>query len=77
MERKKKKKVCTVGMPPPHGLGGGSSLFIHEPLLDFTKENLVILVIKSLIPYQILILPYQGLILSGNNGPLILGKKIS
>ena len=57
-------------LPSPRGGGGGggggrgvSSRFIHEPLLAFTKENLVILVIKSLIPYQGLILPYKGLIL--------------
>ena len=76
MERKK-KKVCVVGIAHPSILGDLPNLYevVHESPLDFWKENLLILGIKSLFPYQGLILPYQGLIipyqgliLSRNNG---------
>ena len=38
-----------------------SFCFILEFLLDFRKDNLVILVIRSLFPYQGLVLPYREL----------------
>ena len=41
--------------------GGGSLCFIFEFLLDFRKYNLMILVIRSIFPYQGLVLPYRGL----------------
>ena len=47
---------------------GESLCFILEFLLDFKKDNLVILVIKSLFPYQRLILPYQGFMSFGHMG---------
>ena len=67
---KKKKKVCVVGIAYPPIMGDLPNLLkvVHDSLLDFRKENLLILGIKSLLPYQRLILPYQGLILSRNNG---------
>ena len=37
---------------------GGSLCFILEFLLDFRKDNLVILVIRSLFAYQGLVIPY-------------------
>ena len=40
---------------------GGSLCFIFEFLLDFRKDNLMILVIRSLFPYQGLVLPYREL----------------
>ena len=40
----------------------GSLCFIFEFFVDFRKDNLVILVIRSLFPYQGLVLPYRGLI---------------
>ena len=46
-------------LPLPHG---ESFPFIFEFLFDLRKDNLMILVIKSLFPYQRLILPCQGLI---------------
>ena len=39
----------------------GSLCFIFDLLLDFRKYNLVIFVIRSLFPYQGLVLIYQGL----------------
>ena len=41
---------------------GGSISFKLEFLLDFRKDNLMILVIRSLFPYQGLVLPYLGLV---------------
>ena len=41
---------------------------VYESLLDFWRENILILGIKYLFPYQGLIIPYQRLIFSGNNG---------
>ena len=38
---------------------GGSLYFIFKFVLDFRKDNLVILVIRSLFPYQGLVLPYR------------------
>ena len=60
MERKK-KKVCTVGIAYLSLMTYHSDLsrVADEYLLDFRKENLLNLEIKSL-------LPYQGLIFSGN-----------
>ena len=46
---------------PLRGGGGGvcgSLCFILEFLLDFRKDNVVILVIRSFFPYQGLVLPY-------------------
>ena len=40
---------------------GGRICFIFEFLLDFRKDNLVILVIRYFFPYQGLILSYRGL----------------
>ena len=40
---------------------GGSLCFIFEFLLDFRKDNLVILMIRSLFSYQGLVIPYRGL----------------
>ena len=39
----------------------GNLPFILEFLLDYRKDNLVILVIRYFFPYQGLVLPYQGL----------------
>ena len=58
---KRKNGVCAVGVAHL-SLGGGESFcFILEFLFDFRKDNLMILVIKSLFPYQELDLPYRGL----------------
>ena len=53
---KRKKGVFTVGIAYLSLVG--SLHFILEFLLDYRKDNLVIMVIKSLFPYQGLILPY-------------------
>ena len=45
-----KKKVCAVGIAYLSLMG--SFCFILEFLLDSWKDNLVILVIESLLPYQ-------------------------
>ena len=39
----------------------GSLPFILELILDYRKDNLVILVIRFFFPYQGLVLPYRGL----------------
>ena len=65
---KKKKKVRVVGIAYLPLVGDLPDLLkvVNESFFDFWKENLLILGIKSLIPYRGLILPYQGLIFSGN-----------
>ena len=57
---KSKKGVRVVGIAylSLGGGGGGSLCFILKFLLDFRKDNLMILVIRSLFPYQGLVLPY-------------------
>ena len=67
---KKKQRVHTVGIAYLPLVGDLLYLYkvVHEFLLDFRKENILILEIKSLLPYQGLIIPYQGLIFSGNKG---------
>ena len=57
--KKRKKGVSTVEVP--YLSLRGSLCFILEFFLDFRKDNLVILVIRSLFPYQGLVLPYRGL----------------
>ena len=52
---KRKKRVYTDGVAYISLLG--NLCFIHEFLLDYKKDNLVILVIRSLFPYQRLVLP--------------------
>ena len=49
MERKK-KEVRQLGLHPFPSLG--SSCFILEFVFDFRKDNLVILVMRYLFPYQ-------------------------
>ena len=44
--------------PSGGGGGGGSLCFVLEFLLEFRKDNLIILVIRSLFPYQELVLTY-------------------
>ena len=57
--KKRKKGVREVGVAY---LSLRRSIhFIFEFLLDFKKDNLVILVIRSLFPYQVLVLPYREL----------------
>ena len=56
---KRKKEVSAVGVA--YLSLRGSLCFIFEFLLDFRKDNLVILVIRSLFPYQGLVLSYRGL----------------
>ena len=59
MVKKKKKEVRQLGL---HTFPSRRSFcFILEFVLDFRKDNLVIFVIRSLFPYQGLVLPYQGL----------------
>ena len=54
--RRERKELVQLGL---HTFPlGGSFCFILEFLLDFRKDNLVILVIKSLFPYQGLVFPY-------------------
>ena len=67
---RKKKKVCAVGIASPSIMGDLPDLqkVVHESSLDFRKENILILGIKSPLPYQGLIIPYQILIISGNKG---------
>ena len=57
---KRKKGVSVVGVEYFYlGEGeGGSLYFILEFLLDFRKDNLVILVIRYLFPYKGLVFPY-------------------
>ena len=57
---KSKKGVRAVGIAYLSlGWGGGRSLcFILKFLIDFRKDNLMILVIRSFFPYQELVLPY-------------------
>ena len=40
------------------GGGGGSLCFVFEFLLEFRKDNLIILVIRYFFPYQELVLSY-------------------
>ena len=55
---KGKKEVHVVRIATfPHG---ESLCFILEFLLDYREDNLVILRIRSLFPYQGLILTYKG-----------------
>ena len=56
---KRRKGVSVVGVA--YLSLKGSLCFIFELLLNFRKDNLVILVIRSLFPYQGLVLPYRGL----------------
>ena len=44
-----------------NGVLQGVSVLYSKFLLDFRKDNLVILVIRSLFPYQGLVIPYRGL----------------
>ena len=55
---KKKKGVGAVRVAYLSLRGGGGISFKLEFLLDFRKDNLMILVIRSLFPYQGLVLPY-------------------
>ena len=68
MEEKKKERVYIVEIAYISLVGDLSDLetVVYESLLDFWKENLLILGIKSLLFYQGLILSYQGLIFLGN-----------
>ena len=55
--KKRKKGVSVVGVA--YFPSGGSLCFIFEFLFYFRKYNHVILVIRSLFPYQGLVLPYR------------------
>ena len=57
MEEKKKSSTVRV-VYPSHV---GSLPFILEFLLDYKKDNLVILVIRYFFPYQGQVIPYRGL----------------
>ena len=50
--KKRKKGVNAVEVHTFPSGGGGILFFIFKFLLDFRKDNLVILVIRSLFPYQ-------------------------
>ena len=54
-----KREIRELEQLELHTFPSGESLyFIFEFLLDFKKDNLVIFVIRSLFPYQGLVLPY-------------------
>ena len=55
----KKKGVSAIGVA--YISLGGSLCFIFKILLDFKKDNLMILVIRYLFPYKGLVLPYRGI----------------
>ena len=61
--RKEKRELAQLELHtfPSRGGGGGCLGFILEFLFDFRKDNLVILMIRSLFPYQRLVLPYWGI----------------
>ena len=59
MVEKRKKGVCTVKIAYLSLVG--SLHFILEFLLDYKRDNFVILVIRYLFPYQGLILLYYDL----------------
>ena len=61
MVEKRKKGVCTVEIAYLSLVG--SLHFILEFLLDYKRDNFVILVIRSLFPYQGLIPLYYDLCL--------------
>ena len=60
-KRKKGVSAVRVAYLSLGGGGGGILCFIFEFLLDFRKDNLTILMIRSLFSYQGLVIPYRGL----------------